>query len=168
MPLRKKKSSPPPQKNGRSWKNSNAPARWTGARRGFTARRCRGVWKRKMAGNNRKLRENQNGLGRIRLSDLRSETFCAYPLNKAGFGTVFALPERFEHILPRAKSAIKCSGKILAKALKRGCGFIFSRNASAAVECGKGKTLIIANSIIARFAIFAIYIRRTKKSEIFP
>lgn len=125
MPLRKKKSSPPPQKNGRSWKNSNAPARWTGARRGFTARRCRGVWKRKMAGNNRKLRENQNGLGRIRLSDLRSETFCAYPLNKAGFGTVFALPERFEHILPRAKSAIKCSGKILAKALKRGCGSIF-------------------------------------------
>lgn len=121
-----------------------------------------------MAGNNRKLRENQNGLGRIRLSDLRSETFCAYPLNEAGFGTVFALPERFEHILPRAKSAIKCSGKILAKALKRGCGFIFSRNASAAVECGKGKALIIANSIIARFAILAIYIRRTKKSEIFP
>ena len=123
-----------------------------------------GKW-REIIGNYGKIKMVWGGFGfRICVRKL----FAPTPKNEAGFGTVFALPKRFEHILPRAKSAIKCSGKILAKALKRGCGFIFSRNASAAVECGKGKALIIANSIIARFAILAIYIRRTKKSEIFP
>lgn len=163
----KEKFSPPPQKNGRSGKNSNAPARRTGARDlppDVAEEFGNGKW-REIIGNYGKIKMVWGGFGfRICVRKL----FAPTPKNEAGFGTVFALPKRFEHILPRAKSAIKCSGKILAKALERGCGFIFSRNASAAVECGKGKALIIANSIIARFAILAIYIRRTKKSEIFP
>ncbi len=167
MPRRKKNFLRRRKKNGRSGKNSNAPARRTGARDlppDVAEEFGNGKW-REIIGNYGKIKMVWGGFGfRICVRKL----FAPTPKNEAGFGTVFALPKRFEHILPRTKSAIKCSGKILAKALKRGCGFIFSRNASAAVECGKGKALIIANSIIARFAILAIYIRRTKKSEIFP